>query len=96
MCEGVDAVMLVWHTGSCEIGIPDGGLRLVSKTSGGLVKFSVAIEEDLVAILDRLAEERGLATKRSDVIRDALRLGAPEYRKQTTMLKNLHPEPVAV
>lgn len=64
----------------------------MSKTSGGLVKFSVALDEELVGTLDRLAEERGPGTKRSDVIRDALRLGASEYRRQTTMLRSLHPQ----
>lgn len=62
---------------------------MVAKTSGGLIKSSTAWDEEALANLDRLAEERGGGTTRSDVIREAVRLGMPLYEQQTAMLRSL-------
>ena len=41
--------------------------------SGELMRFSVAMPEDLLMQFDRLVARRGLATNRSEVIRDLVR-----------------------
>jgi metal-responsive CopG/Arc/MetJ family transcriptional regulator len=64
---------------------------MVSKTSGGLVKTSFQIEEELLLEVDRLAGERGSNISRSDVIRDLVRLGSPAYEQQTAVLKSMSP-----
>jgi metal-responsive CopG/Arc/MetJ family transcriptional regulator len=65
---------------------------MVSKTSGGLVKFSVAFDEELLEMVDRLAADRGGATNRTDVVRELCRLGAPSYEQQTAVLRSMSPQ----
>ena len=55
----------------------------------GLKAFSTAMEDDMVALLDEMAAERGPSISRSDVIRECVEIGMPIYRARTARLKTI-------